>query len=211
MTDLWERQKGERSEGFEYFRIYRNIGPNRTLQKVIDYLSENELQQNTTNCNTCEKIVPIPTLSKLQSLSARWHWVKRSRAWDNYQDQLEIEANNEAYKKSSERLIKLADDITDFLENNVADLPYDEEAKETSKAHAIKSVADAFDKTVKNIRLLYGKSTEIKDEKVDANVGVEADANIHHDLDVAQQIIMNPKYANLTKSILEDIVDNDKE
>ena len=210
-NEVWERQKGERSEGFEYFRIYRNLGPIRTLQKVIDHLTEKELQQDETNCNNHENIVPVPTLNKLKVLSSRWHWTKRCRAWDNYQDKLEIQVKNEAYKQTEQELLEIADDFKRIIKENIKEIPYDDEAHETSRSHAIKSASDAFDKTVKNIRLLYGKSTEIKDEKVDANVGVEADTNIHHDLDVAQQIIMNLKYANLTKSILEDIVDNDTE
>lgn len=64
----WERQEGETSKQFEAFVIYRDMGEERSLQKVANQLA------------------------KSRQLLTRWssanNWVERCRAWDNEQDRL---------------------------------------------------------------------------------------------------------------------------
>lgn len=64
----WERQDGETPKQFEAFKIYRDMGEERSLSKVAQQLS------------------------KTKQLLSRWSsmngWVDRCAAWDNEQDRL---------------------------------------------------------------------------------------------------------------------------
>lgn len=197
----WERQKGESSKSFAWFKIYRNLGPLRTFQKVIDYI-ENQPKQTKTLPNNQNKL-PTPTVNKLKNLSYKWEWSKRCTAWDNYHDEQEQLQYNEAYKKTKDRLIDMGNDILDVTENILDELNDDERSQATSKAHAVKSLSDSFEKTTKTIRLLYGKSTEIKDGKTDLKADVEAKVEKDTRLETSQNIIMDPEFVKLSQGLLE--------
>lgn len=196
----WERQKGESSKSFAWFKIYRNLGPLRTFQKVIDYI-ENQPKQTKTLPNNQNKL-PTPTVNKLKNLSYKWEWSKRCTAWDNYHDEQEQLQYNEAYKKTKDRLIDMGNDILDVTENILDELNCDERSQATSKAHAVKSLADSFEKTTKTVRLLYGKSTEIKDGKTDLKADVEANVKTDVELETSQNIILDDDFVKLSKELL---------
>ena len=67
-TEPWERQENETPKQFEAFVVYRDMGEDRSLQKVANQLA------------------------KSRQLLTRWssanNWVERCRAWDNEQDRL---------------------------------------------------------------------------------------------------------------------------
>lgn len=67
-AEPWERQEGETPKQFEAFVKYRDMGEDRSLQKVAN------------------------ELAKSRQLLTRWssanNWVERCRAWDNEQDRL---------------------------------------------------------------------------------------------------------------------------
>lgn len=196
----WERQKGESSKSFAWFKIYRNLGPLRTFQKVIDYI-ENQPKQTKTLPNNQNKL-PTPTVNKLKNLSYKWEWSKRCTAWDNYHDEQEQLQYNEAYKKTKDRLIDMGNDILDVTENILDELNDDERSQATSKAHAVKSLSDSFEKTTKTIRLLYNKSTEIKDGKTEVNAEVEAKVDNNVELETSQNIILDDDFVKLSKELL---------
>lgn len=196
----WERQKGESSKSFAWFKIYRNLGPLRTFQKVIDYI-ENQPKQTKTLPNNQNKL-PTPTVNKLKNLSYKWEWSKRCTAWDNYHDEQEQLQYNEAYKKTKDRLIDMGNDILDVTENILDELNDDERSQATSKAHAVKSLSDSFEKTTKTVRLLYGKSTEIKDGKTDLKADVEANVKTDVELETSQNIILDDDFVKLSKELL---------
>ncbi len=168
----WERQKGESSKSYAWFKVYRDLGSKRTFPKVLE-----KIRKDNKCTSSVENITPTPTLNNLGKQSSRWHWKKRCRSYDNYQDRLELEANNEAYVETKDRLIEIGNQTMKVTEKILNELCDDFESKPTSKAHAVKSVADSFEKTTKTIRLLYGKSTEIKDATIEADIGAEVDKN----------------------------------
>ena len=71
---LWERQKGESESAYAAFLIYRDLGPNRTLELAAEWQADDANPNGT-------KTVPI---SGLKKFSAKWDWVERCRAWDNH-------------------------------------------------------------------------------------------------------------------------------
>ena len=170
----WQRQKGESSKSFIWFKIYRNIGPTRTLKNTLKKMEKNMEKCGNIDENL-EEIVPTPTFAQLTSQSSRWDWSERARAYDNYQDQLEIQAKNEAYKQTEKDLLEIANDFQKLIKKNVKELKQDTTSQTISKSHALKSVASAIDKTTKNIRLLHGKPTDIKDNKLEANIDADVE------------------------------------
>lgn len=72
MNKPWERQEGETPRSFEAFCVYRDMGLDRSHEKVGE------------------------RLSKSTALISRWSskhdWVKRVTAWDDEQDRKEREA-----------------------------------------------------------------------------------------------------------------------
>jgi hypothetical protein len=60
----WKRQPREGEEAFAAFEVYRGLGSSRTLERV-----------------SLEHPRALPTL---KVWSAKWDWVERCRAWDNF-------------------------------------------------------------------------------------------------------------------------------
>lgn len=67
-VEPWERQEGETAKAFEAFVIYRNIGAERSLRKVVQELHKN--------------------LTTIAEWSSKYDWVERCRAWDAEQDRI---------------------------------------------------------------------------------------------------------------------------
>lgn len=71
----WERQKGESEKAFEAFRIYRDLGDDRSIPKVSQQCTKSE--------------------SLLKRWSSKFNWIDRARDYDN---ELEKEAKAKAVK-----------------------------------------------------------------------------------------------------------------
>lgn len=205
MTKPWERQKNESSKSFAWFEIYLHLGANRKLKKIIEKvesINKKALQGNDRKSNDSdENIIPTPTLSQLETQSFRWHWSKRARAYDNYLSNLRRQRKEEAYLQSEDRLIKIGEDLATAVEEVVEDLRYTsaDESKATSVAHALSSASKAYDNAVKNIRLLYGRSTENKETNAEVNLGAEVDTNQRVEVDFTSDSFMENELEYMRK------------
>ena len=171
MTEAWERQKGESSKSFAWFKVYRDLQGARTFEKVIE-----EINKMIQNDSFEEEIIELPDIGKLKNQSRRWHWKERCRKYDNYLDGLNRKQKEEAYLQLEEKMINTSEMLVDVVSDNLSELKYSN-SNDTSIAHAIASAGKALDSAVKNIRLLYGRSTENREEKVEANVDSEVRNN----------------------------------
>ena len=78
MTKPWERQKGESSKSFAWFEIYLDLRANRKYRNIIEKIeamNDNLIKSDDSD----EDLMPVPTLTQLQSQAQRWHWSKRAR------------------------------------------------------------------------------------------------------------------------------------
>lgn len=200
MTKPWERQKGESSKSFAWFEVYLDLGANRKLPKVIEKIESMTKKDRESN-DSAENIIPIPTYDQLQNQSKRWHWTKRTRAYDNYLSNLRRQQKEEAYLQSEDRLIKIGEDLATAVEEVVEDLRYTsaDESKATSVAHAVSSASKAYDNAVKNIRLLYGRSTENKETNAEVNLGAEVDTNQRVEVDLTSDSFMENELEYMKK------------
>lgn len=88
----WERQEGEGSKAWRAFCIYRDLGEERTVSKVVD-----RLEGKT-----------IGYMRVLQGWSSRWGWVARARAYDDHLEAQERKAWEDQRLKMTRRHATMA-------------------------------------------------------------------------------------------------------
>jgi len=86
----WERQDGESAKAFEAFKIYRDMGPERSLSKL-------EQSFNGTKSKTW-----------LGEWSRNNGWVERVEAFDSWLDQQELQAMMRGRLKAKQKRIERA-------------------------------------------------------------------------------------------------------
>ncbi|MET8679996.1 hypothetical protein ABZW18_21030 [Streptomyces sp. NPDC004647] len=88
VAEPWERQAGESSQAFEAFGAYRDLGPARSLTKVVR------------------------ELHKSRALLGRWSrqfaWVMQATAYDREQDRVFLAEQQQARRDIARRHAKLA-------------------------------------------------------------------------------------------------------
>lgn len=105
--ELWERQNGETARAFEAFSIYRDMGADRSLRKVVQRLDKN--------------------LTTIGDWSVKYEWVKRAAAWDAEQDRIariemqkDIADTRKMQRKNAKRMQERG---MEFLESVIAGEP----------------------------------------------------------------------------------------
>ena len=88
MNAPYEQIKGESAKAFEQFKIYRDLGPARTLTDVATVLGK--------------------APAYVGQLSQRWQWVQRARAWDVAEDRAANKARMKAREDMERRHVELA-------------------------------------------------------------------------------------------------------
>jgi hypothetical protein len=158
MTDdekqVWDRQPRETSRAYELFCAYRDLGTERSLRK---------LKQGTNGA---------PNVNRLKRLSARWKWVERCQAYDDYleqQDRLQQEKERREMRKRHAKIAVLGQNIAvKGLEKLLARVQEDE------KAVAPADLTRLFDTSVKVERLSRGEPTEIEKSEHTGSLDIEA-------------------------------------
>ena len=79
----WERQEGETAKAWEAFCIYRDMGIDRSLRKVVQTLNK--------------------SLTQIGEWSSKYDWVKRVAAWDVEQDRIARQEQLKEIKKMRNR------------------------------------------------------------------------------------------------------------
>lgn len=90
MGELWERQPGESSKAYAAFCVYRDLGPERSLEKARKNLGK-------TRVRRC-----------LEEWSAKYNWVVRAQAYDDYIERKKREEKERAILEMAERHAKIA-------------------------------------------------------------------------------------------------------
>ncbi len=90
MAEIWERQKNESSKAYAVFCVYRDLGPDRSLEK---------LRQNLDK----------PRSRKwLGDWSVKYNWVDRAAAYDDYIEKKKREEKEKEILDMSDRHARLA-------------------------------------------------------------------------------------------------------
>ena len=89
--DPWERQPGETTRAYEAFVMYRDMGADRSLRKVVQKLGKN--------------------FTTIGEWSGKYKWVDRVAAWEQEQDRVNRQAQLDEIKKMRKRHADLANAI----------------------------------------------------------------------------------------------------
>lgn len=90
MTEIWERLPNESSKAYQAFCIYRDLGVERSLEKV----AQNRGKPGSK--------------SWLNTWSTKYHWVERAQAYDDYLEQEKRKEQEKAILEMVERHTKEA-------------------------------------------------------------------------------------------------------
>ena len=135
----WERQEDETPKQFEAFKVYRNMGEERSLSKVSKQLS------------------------KSTALMARWsrsnNWVDRCVAWDNEQDRLLAIEQRKEIKKMRKRH---ADVASAMIATAVKGLKQIQEHMEDVKPQDVARLVDVASKLE---RISRGDTSEVIEQR----------------------------------------------
>lgn len=143
MAELWERQSGESSKAYAAFCVYRDLGPERSLDNVRKKLAENG------------KKISIKFLGRW---SSKYNWVARCQAYDDYLERRKREEKEKAILEMAERHAKLAM----AFQQRVAERLREIDPSELSPA----DMAKWLDTATKLERLSRGEPTEIGKQEV---------------------------------------------
>lgn len=143
MAEIWERQQGETTKAYAAFCVYRDLGPDRSLEKV-----RKEYEKNG-------KKISVKFLGRW---SAKYNWVERARAYDDYLDYKKREEQEKAIRDMAERHAKVAM----LFQQKVLERLQGINPSELSPA----DLARWLDVATKLERLSRGKPTEIGKQEV---------------------------------------------
>lgn len=131
-TEPWEQQQYERDKPFYLFTIYRDLGAFRTLEKVRQYLIKNDGGDE------------VPSLSALTNHSAKWKWVSRCEAWDQYLDEVARTEQEKAFKEMKKRQATESAKFQEMAYNLKDEIEFMDETKPTAKAWMLGTLVNAY-------------------------------------------------------------------
>ncbi|MCL6611189.1 MAG: hypothetical protein K6T66_06590 [Peptococcaceae bacterium] len=140
MAEVWERQPGESSKAYAAFCVYRDLGPERSLEKALQNLSKKRAKW------------------QLWQWSSKYNWVARCQAYDDYIERRKREEKERAILEMAERHARLAVAFQQKVVERLRELnPAELEPRDLSKW---------LDIAVKVERLARGEPTEIGKQEV---------------------------------------------
>jgi hypothetical protein len=140
MSEIWDRQAGESSKAYEAFCAYRDLGADRSLEKAGKMLSKHRSKKWL-----CE-------------WSAKYNWVERAKAYDDYIERIKREEKEKAILEMADRHAKLAMAFQQRIAQRLQEIDPDE----LSPGDMIKWL----DVATKLERLSRGEPTEIGKQEV---------------------------------------------
>lgn len=140
MAEIWERQPGESSKAYAAFCVYRDLGPERSLEKALQNLSKKRAKW------------------QLWQWSSKHNWVARCQAYDDYIERRKREEKEKAILEMAERHARLAVAFQQKVVERLRELdPY-----QLSPSDLVKWL----DVATKLERLSRGEPTEIGKQEV---------------------------------------------
>lgn len=92
MTTPWDRQEKESPKAYKAFIAYKDMGPDRSLAKVVEKAGKGKTGY----------------LRQLKAWSAKYGWVARAEAWDDHLADVAVEAMEQKRREMAERQLEVA-------------------------------------------------------------------------------------------------------
>lgn len=154
MPEIWERQPRESSKAYAAFCIYRDMGPDRSIEKVYEKRSKRG------------------PLSRLKNWSVKHNWVERANAYDDYLERKKREEKEKAILEMAERHARLAMAFQQRIAQRLQEI----DPAELSPA----DMARWLDIATKLERLSRGEPTEIGKQEIQGQVTQRHEYDITH-------------------------------
>ena len=103
MDMIWDKREDESSKAYEWFCRYRDMGPDRSHEKLDQMYSEG-----------------VSKRSQTLRWSSKHAWVERAEAYDAYLDAIKRESNEDRVRKTAEEHIDVADKIMELALSKLA-------------------------------------------------------------------------------------------
>ena len=155
MAEIWERQKDESNKAYHIFCIYRDMGPNRSLEKTREILGKSAGYTRW-----------------MHTWSSKYDWVTRAQAYDDYIEKKKRKENEKKILDMSDRHARLAV----VLQQKIAQRLQEIDPSELSPA----DIARWLDVATKLERLSRGAPTEIGKQEVQGQVTQKYEYDITH-------------------------------
>lgn len=117
-THPWQRRffEGEGSKAFRAFAMYRDMGPDRTMRRVVEDMDR-----------------PAGYISQCERWSRQWDWVERAQLYDDYQDDLKLRAKQRQARDMAERHAEIAQKAMQLVDLKLQSVIHTVEARVQAK------------------------------------------------------------------------------
>ena len=198
----YEFQKGENKRAYHYFKKYKKFNGNLTdFQRHLEQL----WQKNNQNLAEIFHAYDIkkgesPSYDVLMGWRKKFDWEERK---DLYDLEFERDIANSLKKKYINGLSEDFDKALEFKELNL-DAAIKESKSGKLTPSGAESRAKANSMLQADVRVVIGETNEITDNKhiIDGNLNASVDVKRN----LSEDMILNPKYAELTKQLREDVL-----
>ena len=155
MAEIWERQKNESSKAYAAFCVYRDLGPERSLDKALS-----EANKKPTNRRHWSRWME------------KYRWYERAQAYDDYIERKKRKEKEKAILEMADRHVKLSKAFQQRLAQRLQQI----DPSELSPS----DMAKWLDVATKLERLSIGEPIEIGKQEVQGQVTQRHEYDITH-------------------------------
>lgn len=145
------------------------------------------------------------TVRQIGNYSSKWNWVHRAEKWDEHiilQDELR---KQEEWIHEENILITNARKLNEVIQETLEDLRYVDSTKATSVAHSLDSLAKALKNANDVLRVNYGRSTSITDNKTQLEADIDSKVDVKAKLSQTQEILSKDEFREYELRLLNAI------
>lgn len=174
-TTLWtdkyidEKYGEELGASFKYFKEFIKMPSPRTLVGFHEELA-NKLANNGRK--------RIPSYQKIREYSAKWKWMKRSQAYDEYMNRLHDEELAEEIKQIREERIHMQKVRMKMQDKLLHQLMNDEEMATNQKIYGASKNSEAIRNETASLNEIINEGATVLDATLDADVTQESSAEV---------------------------------
>ena len=174
-TNLWtdkyidEKYGEELGASFKYFKEFIKMPSPRTLVGFHEELA-NKLANNGRK--------RIPSYQKIREYSAKWKWMKRSQAYDEYMNRLHDEELAEEIKQIREERIHMQKVRMKMQDKLLHQLMNDDEMATNQKIYGASKNSEAIRNETASLNEIINEGATVLDATLDADVTQESSAEV---------------------------------
>lgn len=171
-TTLWtdryhdEKYGEERTASFKYFQAFIKQPSPRTIVSFHEELTKQMTKDGRKR---------IPSLERLYEYSCKWHWMERSKAYDNWKRDIDDEKDKEEQRRIRRKAIAQCEDSFDLSHQLDMELKSDMEMNTNQKIYGFAKNKEGFRNTAQAFNELIneGKTNIDLDANLDAEIQQE--------------------------------------